>query len=74
MTDVEPWTGKDPAATTTAFVVSVEALRVAGICLQPFLPDVARRLLDALGVPENERSWDAANGGSVGEVQSVKLF
>ncbi|KIY64123.1 hypothetical protein CYLTODRAFT_425519 [Cylindrobasidium torrendii FP15055 ss-10] len=75
MTDVEPWTGKDPAATTTAFVVSVEALRVAGICLQPFLPDVARRLLDALGVPKNERSWDAANGGgSVGEVQSVKLF
>lgn len=37
----------------------METLRVVGVCLQPFVPGVAGKLLDALGVDEGERGWDA---------------
>ncbi|KAF9023016.1 hypothetical protein BDZ89DRAFT_956015 [Hymenopellis radicata] len=74
MTDVEPWTGKDPAATLTSYNVSVEALRVAGICLQPYIPGAAGRLLDALGVPHDQRTWSHASSGTVGKVEALKLF
>ncbi|KAG1818541.1 tRNA synthetases class I (M)-domain-containing protein [Suillus subaureus] len=53
-----------------------EFLRVTGICLQPFIPEAAHNLLDALGVPKAERSMDftAVGKGNVGEVKGVKLF
>ncbi len=76
LTDVEPWNGDSPAVTLTSFNTSIEALRVAGICLQPFIPDTARKLLDSLGVREEERAWAYANevGASIGLVKGVKLF
>jgi methionyl-tRNA synthetase len=60
----------------TSYLLSLEILRVAGICLQPFIPEAARNLLDALGVPEGERTMDfaAVGKGDVGEVRGVKLF
>lgn len=59
-----------------SYLLSLEVLRVTGICLQPFIPEAARNLLDALGVPKAERNMDAAavGKGSVGEVKGVKLF
>ncbi|KAL1724259.1 tRNA synthetases class I (M)-domain-containing protein [Schizophyllum commune] len=41
-------------------VVSVDLLRVVGICLQPFAPKAAGVVLDALRVPETRRSWQDA--------------
>ena len=74
MNDVEPWTGEDPGATLASFRVTIETLRVTGICLQPFIPSAASRLLDALGVPKDKRTWADASDGAVGTVQNVKLF
>lgn len=38
--------------------LTVEALRLVGIMLQPFTPTAAKRQLDMLGVAEDRRSWE----------------
>ncbi|KAF8334830.1 tRNA synthetases class I (M)-domain-containing protein [Amanita rubescens] len=77
MTDIAPWepTTK-PDVVYTTYLTSVEALRVVGICLQPFTPGVASRLLDALRIPREERNWENARvlRDHVGAVEGVKLF
>lgn len=52
----------------------METLRVVGVCLQPFVPGVAGRLLDALGVGQGERGWDAVEdlGGGEGADSKAK--
>lgn len=59
-----------------SYLLSLEVLRVTGICLQPLIPEAAQNLLDALGVPKAERSMDfaAVGKGNVGKVKGVKLF
>jgi methionyl-tRNA synthetase len=59
-----------------AYALSVEALRVCGICLQPFTPGAAERLLDALHVPANERDWEhaAKERDNDTKAMKVKLF
>jgi methionyl-tRNA synthetase len=59
-----------------SYLLSLEILRVTGVCLQPFIPEAARNLLDALGIPEGERSiyFATVGKGDVGEVKGVKLF
>lgn len=57
--------------------MALETLRITGICLQPFIPDVAEKLLDGLGVPAGERDWASAQSevdwrGRV--VKGVRLF
>ncbi|KAG1742256.1 tRNA synthetases class I (M)-domain-containing protein [Suillus paluster] len=77
LTHTAPWsTQNPPEAAQVSYLLSLEVLRVTGICLQPFIPDAARNLLDALGVPKAERIMDfaAVGGGKVGEVRGVKLF
>ncbi|KAG7097433.1 hypothetical protein E1B28_004777 [Marasmius oreades] len=76
LSDVAPWS---PSSSSCAALVTAEAcletLRVVGICLQPFAPDVAGRLLDALGV--EERTWMASKKRgtlNVHDVKGVKLF
>src|SRR5277367_6485488 len=59
MTTIAQWS-KEPRVAQASFIISVETLRVCGICLQPFVPSVAGRLLDALGVPIDERTWEFA--------------
>ncbi|KAL1683220.1 tRNA synthetases class I (M)-domain-containing protein [Schizophyllum commune] len=49
-----------PEAAYNLHVVSVDLLRVVGICLQPFAPKAASVVLDALRVPETRRSWQDA--------------
>ncbi|KAG6861487.1 hypothetical protein C0995_015914 [Termitomyces sp. Mi166 len=58
ITDVAPWNKNTaPADVFACRGASLEALRVVGICLQPFMPGVSGRLLDALNVPSEERTW-----------------
>ena len=56
----------------------LETLRVTGICLQPFIPGTATRLLEALGVDLEDRVWknvqvDMGKKG-VKKVLCVRLF
>jgi methionyl-tRNA synthetase len=48
-------------------------MRIAGICLQPFVPKAAGKLLDALYVPKDKRNWGDAKeeGGGVVDVRGV---
>lgn len=52
-----------------------EALRLAGILLQPYMPNKAAQLLDMLGVAEGRRSWQWAEAGKDNEygVSKVEL-
>ncbi|KAK4687827.1 methionyl-tRNA synthetase, partial [Tremellales sp. Uapishka_1] len=45
---------------TTAVFYSYEALRIAGILLQPIMPVKSAELLDRLGIPSHERRWEDA--------------
>ncbi|THV08315.1 hypothetical protein K435DRAFT_832837 [Dendrothele bispora CBS 962.96] len=59
LSDAAPW--KNPLAHVSleSHRSCLEALRVSGICLQPFIPGVAVRLLDALGVPQEKRTLES---------------
>lgn len=48
-------------------VLTLETLRVCGILLQPFMPTKSSQLLDALGVPPDQRTLDDAEY-SIGRV------
>ncbi|MEW9807953.1 methionine--tRNA ligase [Mesorhizobium sp. ZMM04-5] len=55
----EPWALKktDPARMETVLWTTAELLRRIGIMCQPFVPGSAAKLLDLLGVTEQERSF-----------------
>jgi methionyl-tRNA synthetase len=77
LTHTAPWsTQNPPEAAKVSYLLSLEVLRATGICLQPFIPEAAHNLLNALGVPKTERSMDfaAVGRGIVGEVKGMKLF
>ncbi len=64
--DSAPWViarrGEEGAADLDrALYTLCEALRVVGVWTLPFLPTKAAALLDALGVPEEARSWESAS-------------
>ena len=54
-----PWALRrtDPPRMASVLRVLVDALRVIGTVLQPFMPGSMARMLDQLGVPANSRSW-----------------
>lgn len=59
------------------YATTLETLRVCSILLQPFIPDKAGELLDALGVPKDERTtaFAALGRGQVGTITpGVRLF
>ncbi|PFH48978.1 hypothetical protein AMATHDRAFT_148665 [Amanita thiersii Skay4041] len=61
ISDIAPWKpSTTPNMAYATYITSAETLRVVGICLQPFIPTAASRLLDALNVPEQERTWEHA--------------
>ncbi|KAF9445263.1 hypothetical protein P691DRAFT_710598 [Macrolepiota fuliginosa MF-IS2] len=86
LTDIAPWQKSTPVELVYAtYATAIETLRVLGICLQPFIPSTAERLLDALGLEKGSgRTWHSAEslGGSiederakgVGEVIGTRLF
>ncbi|SFV38951.1 methionine--tRNA ligase [Hyphomicrobium facile] len=55
----EPWAKKktDPARMATILYVTAEAVRQFAILAQPVMPESAAKLLDLLGVPEDERTF-----------------
>ncbi|XP_072034833.1 methionine--tRNA ligase, mitochondrial-like [Amphiura filiformis] len=57
----QPWTlAKNPHEKPwldTTNHVTMETLRVCGILLQPVIPKMADKLLNRLGIGENERTW-----------------
>ncbi|MDE2384987.1 MAG: methionine--tRNA ligase [Alphaproteobacteria bacterium] len=56
-----PWALKktDPAKMETVLYVTAEVLRMVGLLVQPYVPQAAAKLLDALAVPENARGFDS---------------
>ena len=78
LTNTAPW-GRDVPAKTVAEIhaVTLETLRVCAILLQPIIPDKAGELLDALGVPEDQRTaaFAVLGHGQVGAITpGVCLF
>ena len=78
MTTTAPWAATTkPEVVAAVYTTIVETLRVCGILLQPFMPTKAGTLLDALGVPVEQRTLEhaALGQGTVGHVQSgIRLF
>ena len=58
--------------TTVPVLYVYEALRIAGILLQPVMPVKAVELLDRLGVNPTERGWKDAVFRNPGEVDIIK--
>ncbi len=54
-----PWALKktDPARMETVLYTTAEVLRMMGLLVQPYVPAAAAKLLDALAIPETERSF-----------------
>lgn len=61
-----------PSAMHRALYYESEALRIAGILLQPFMPEKAEQLLDTLGVHGDRRGWEEARLGGGGEREMMK--
>ena len=62
MTEARPWDRQTPPAAVQAAAQLVhDTLRVCGVLLQAFMPAKAAALLDALGVPEDCRTWAHAD-------------
>ena len=55
----EPWVKRktDPARMETVLAVTIETLRVIAIMTQPFMPRAMGRMLDALGVAPDARTF-----------------
>ncbi|GAX24564.1 methionyl-tRNA synthetase [Fistulifera solaris] len=57
--EMEPWSLKktDPDRMATVLYVIMEVLRHVGILYQPLIPEAANKILDALSVPKEERTF-----------------
>ncbi|KIP06150.1 hypothetical protein PHLGIDRAFT_73115 [Phlebiopsis gigantea 11061_1 CR5-6] len=78
LTNTAPW-GRDVPAETVAetHAITLETLRICAILLQPVIPDKAGELLDALGIPKDQRmtEYAALGHGQVGAITpGVCLF
>ena len=59
-----PWALKktDPARMAEVLAVLAEIIRQIGILVQPIMPDSAAKMLDQLGVPQDQRGFDQIGG------------
>ena len=59
-----PWAlaKTDPARQKTVLYVTAEVVRQIAILVQPVMPAAAAKLLDSLGIPEDERNFAALGG------------
>ncbi len=62
-----PWTAikTDPDKAAVAVRTGLNAVVLFAILAQPFIPDAATAVLDAMGVPKENRNWPAARARSV---------
>jgi methionyl-tRNA synthetase len=61
----EPWALRktDPVRMGTVLYVTAEVIRQVAILVQPVMPTSAGKLLDLLGVPDDERLFSTIGGG-----------
>src|SRR6201996_917553 len=61
-----PWAlaKTDPARQKTVLYVTAEVVRQIAILTQPVTPSASAKLLDSLGIPENERNFAALGGAT----------
>jgi methionyl-tRNA synthetase len=61
-----PWAlaKTDPAKQATVLYVTAEVVRQIAILAQPVVPASSAKLLDVLGIPEDERDFAALGGGT----------
>jgi methionyl-tRNA synthetase len=62
-----PWTAikSNPDAAAVSVRIGLNACALFAILAQPFIPDAAKTVLDALGVPDNNRMWPDPKDNSV---------
>jgi methionyl-tRNA synthetase len=59
-----PFGPREPGEQVDKIVfLAAEALRMAGIMLQPYMPNKAKLLLDQLGVDESRRTFEYCSPG-----------
>jgi methionyl-tRNA synthetase len=65
--DMEPWVLRktDEERMATVLYVLMEVLRVTAILYQPLIPTSANQILDQLGIPENERTFNHLESGAI---------
>ncbi|KAG8888063.1 methionyl-tRNA synthetase, partial [Tulasnella sp. 403] len=56
-THMEPWATTDVKKILMTHLYVTQTLHVAGVLLQPVMPNKSRQLLDRLGVAEDQRTW-----------------
>jgi len=63
--NAEPWklAKSDPARMRLVLYVTLEALRISAILLQPIMPASMGKLLDLIGVPADRRTFAALEAG-----------
>ncbi|MEM8647539.1 MAG: methionine--tRNA ligase, partial [Pseudomonadota bacterium] len=75
-----PWALKtsDPERMGTVLYVTAETVRQVAILAQPYMPDSGAALLNALGVPDDARTFASlgeagrlASGGAIDKPQAV---
>lgn len=70
--ETAPWAlAKDSAQQprlATVLYNLLECIRIAGVLLEPFMPDTSARMLDQLGAGEAERGWESV--AAFGELRS----
>ncbi|TFK24696.1 methionine-tRNA synthetase [Coprinopsis marcescibilis] len=78
ITDIAPWSKTcSPVLVYETRRTALDTLRTAGICLRPFVPETSERLLDALALPQEERTWESLSKNvpwHERKVQGVRLF
>ncbi|MEP1231014.1 MAG: methionine--tRNA ligase [Litorimonas sp.] len=67
LTQAAPWThyktDVDQAAIGTRYGLNLVA--VFGIIAQPIIPDAAAKILDAMNIPEDKRTWNFGEGADI---------
>ncbi len=60
LTKAEPWVKykSDVDAAAVGVRTGLNLVALFGILAQPFIPEAAKKILDAVGVPEDRRSWN----------------
>lgn len=69
----KPWELKNQTDRTkldSVLRVALETVQTAGIALQPIVPRLSSRLLDATGVPNHQRCWNSMRDGFYKENQN----
>lgn len=65
--EMQPWALRktDPKRMETVLYVLMEVLRCCAILYQPIIPTSANKILDLLGVPKEQRTFDHIDKGSI---------